>query len=618
MSFVTIDFETYYDDECGFKKQTTEEYVNDPRFHVIGMGIKVDFNPTEWYAGEGAVSDRLREIDWRNTAVLCHNAQFDCAILAWMFGVTPAFIYDTLPMARAIHGVEAGGSLKALAERYGLGEKGSEVVNAFGKHYNEFSFEEMKRYGEYCKNDVELTYALFHRIAETFPDTEYELIDSTIRMFIDPTLRVDETRLNDRLTDIKEEKGGLLSGLMAELSCADEEEVRTILSSNKKFATILTKRGVPVPMKVSPATGKPTYALAKNDEGFIALTEHEDPRIQQLCAVRLGTKSTIEESRIKKFIDAGRRNLGRLPIPLKYYGTHTGRWAGSDGINMQNLPSRDKKKKTLKKALLAPLGQYVINCDSSQIEARVLAWWAGQDDVVEQFRNGEDVYSVFASKIYGRLISKADPIERFVGKTCVLGLGYGTGAEKLRHTLKTQPPGANLPVETCKGFVDAYRLLNYKIVDLWRECDRALSRMLEGVTEPFYLGNHKCILIDREGIRLPNGLYIRYPGLKMQDGQVTYVSRRGELKLWGGAMTENIVQALARIVVGEQMVEIKKRGYKPVLTVHDAVVITASQDKDRLAKAMDTVTTVMSTAPQWAYSLPVACEAKYGLSYGDC
>ena len=155
--------------------------------------------------------------------------------------------------------------------------------------------------------------------------------------------------------------------------------------------------------------------------GFIALTEHEDPFIQQLCAVRLGTKSTIEESRIERFIHVGARNRGKLPIPLKYYGAHTGRWAGSDKVNFQNLPSRDKKKKALKNAVVAPDEHVVINCDSSQIEARMLAWLAGQGDVVQQFAKGEDVYSIFASKIYGRDISKKDPIERFVGKTCILG-----------------------------------------------------------------------------------------------------------------------------------------------------------------------------------------------------
>ena len=181
-----------------------------------------------------------------------------------------------------------------------------------------------------------------------------------------------------------------LAGLKDTLQCGDEEGVRAKLASNKQFAQILEESGIPVPTKISTTTGKETYALAKNDEGFIALTESEDPFIQQLCAVRLGTKSTIEESRIERFIGIGARNKGRIPIPLKYYGAHTGRWAGSDSVNFQNLPSRDKKKKALKNAVLAPPKHYVINSDSSQIEARVLVWLAGQKDVTEQFRQGQD------------------------------------------------------------------------------------------------------------------------------------------------------------------------------------------------------------------------------------
>ena len=176
-------------------------------------------------------------------------------------------------------------------------------------------------------------------------------------------------------------------------------------------------------MKTSPTTGKETYALAKTDTGFIALTEHEDPFIQELCRVRLGTKSTIEESRIERFIGIGARNKGKLPIPLKYYGAHTGRWAGSDKVNFQNLPSRDKKKKALKNAVVAPAGYKVINCDSSQIEARVLAWLAGQDDVLDLFINGKDAYKAFASRVYKKPAEEVTTIERFVGKTCVLGLG---------------------------------------------------------------------------------------------------------------------------------------------------------------------------------------------------
>ena len=376
------------------------------------------------------------------------------------------------------------------------------------------------------------------------------------------------------------------------------------------------------PMKESKTTGKQTYALAKNDEGFIALTEHEDEFIQHLCAVRLGTKSTIEESRIERFVDIGARNKGLLPIPLKYYGAHTGRWAGSDKVNFQNLPSRDKKKKTLKNAVIAPEGYMIINCDSSQIEARVLAWLAGQDDVVEQFAKGEDVYSIFASKIYEREITKKDPIERFVGKTCILGLGYGTGSLKLQHTLKTQPPGADLTKDKCQEIVNLYRETNDKITKLWREGDRVLRQLSDWQEEqkPYAYGQHKCVRVTEQGFELPNGLYIRYPELKLNvddtNGGYQYKSRKGPVSIWGGTIVENVVQALARIIVGQQMIKLAELKYRPVLTVHDAAVCIVPEDE--VDEALARIVEVMSTPPSWAVGLPVACEAKYGRTYGDC
>jgi len=620
MSFITLDFETYYAKDFSLTKSTTEEYVNDARFQVIGVGVKVDDGKTRWITEN--IEDELKQINWSESALLCHNAQFDGAILAFRYGIVPAYYFDTLCMARAIHGVDAGGSLSALVVRYKLGEKGTEVVSALGKRREDFAAEDLAKYGDYCINDVELTYALFDRLVNNFPQSELDLIDTTLRMYTQPVLHVDDGLLVERLEEVKQEKKALLNGLMEKLGCADEEEVRKRLASNPQFAAILKDHNVVPPMKTSPATGKETYALAKNDEGFIALTEHEDPFIEQLCAVRLGTKSTIEESRIERFIGIGARNKGRIPIPLKYYGAHTGRWAGSESVNFQNLPSRDKKKKALKNAVLAPAKHYVINSDSSQIEARILAWLAGQDDVTEQFRKGEDVYSIFASKIYGKSISKETPIERFVGKTCVLGLGYGTGARKLQHTLKTQPPGADLPEEECKRIVDLYRQENDKVTELWAECDNALSFMMTigadwtGNWAQFPLGQHNALKVDPEGVRLPNGLYIRYPKLRLEESKLVYDSRRGPVNIWGGAMVENVVQALARIVVGEQMLKIREAGYRPVLTVHDSVVCVVP--KEEVDDAMATITSIMSTAPAWAAGLPVACEAKYGESYGDC
>ena len=621
MSFITVDFESYYAKDFGFKQLTTEEYIRDPRFEVIGVAVQVDDGEPVWFSGGfTATKHWLQQFDWANSAVLAHNTLFDGAILSWLFGITPFVFLDTLSMARAVHGIDAGGSLAKLAERYKIGEKGTEVVEAMGKTRLNFTPEDLAQYGEYCKNDVRLCYKLFFILVTEFPDEELKLIDITIRMYTHPTLYVDRATLEERLGSLNTEKSELLSSLMGRMRCATEEEVRKKLSSNLQFAKVLQDFGVEPPKKVSPTTGKDTWALAKKDEGFITLCESEDVFIQQLCAVRLGTKSTMEEKRIERFIDIGRRNYGRIPIPLKYYGAHTGRWSGTDKINFHNLPSRDAKKKALKRAIVPPDGHKVINSDSSQIEARVLAWLAGQEDVVTQFANGEDVYSLFATKIYDRPISKATPIERFVGKTCILGLGFGTGAAKLQHTLSTTPPGAKLSEAECKTIVDLYRDTNDKIPDLWAEGDQLLNAMLNGkFTNPLTFGQHGCVHYDAEGIILPNGLRIRYPNLRRidKDGkkQIVYDSRKGEVSIWGGTVVENVVQALARIVVGLQMIEIDKH-YRVALTVHDAAVVVVPDDE--VEAAMTLITGIMSIPPAWAAGLPIACEAKVGATYGDC
>ena len=158
MKLITIDFETYYDSKIklGFKHQTTEEYIRDKRFEVIGVGVKVDDEPTVWVSGgRDKIKEYLTSLDWGSKPLLCHNTLFDGAILSWHYGITPAFMLDTLCMARAIHGVEAGGSLKALADRYEIGVKGEEVIAAEGKARLDFNKEELAQYGEYCKNDVE-------------------------------------------------------------------------------------------------------------------------------------------------------------------------------------------------------------------------------------------------------------------------------------------------------------------------------------------------------------------------------------------------------------------------------------------------------------------------------
>jgi DNA polymerase len=622
MSFITLDFETYYADDFSLSGMTTEEYIRDPRFEVIGVAVQVEDGEPVWFSGNREETRKwLMQFDWKESVMLAHNIMFDGAILHWHFGITPMAFLDTLSMARALHGVDAGGSLAKLAQRYEIGEKGNEVVAAKGKARLDFTPEDLAQYGKYCCNDVRLTYDLLRIMIVDFPEDELRLIDMTLRMFTHPVLYLEEDALQARLDGLRAEKNELLGSLKEQLKCETEEEVRENLASNPKFAKVLQSFDIEPPKKISPTTGKETWALAKKDEGFIALTEHEDTFIQHLCAVRLGTKSTLEEKRIERFMGIAKRNNGMMPIPLKYYGAHTGRWSGTDKVNLQNLPSRDKKKKALKKAIIPPDGYKVINSDSSQIEARVLAWLAGQEDVVAQFANREDVYSLFASSVYNRTITKADEVERFVGKTCILGLGYGTGALKLQHTLATaQPVSVKLEEDECKRIVGVYRERNDRIIALWREADDMLGTMMNGnVKQPLPFGQHGCVKFDNGGVILPNGLRIRYPNLRRveRDGkqQMVYDSRKGEVSIWGGSVVENVVQALARIIIGVQMIEINKK-YRVALTVHDAAVVVVPDDE--VKEAVGYITGLMSVPPAWAAGLPVSCEAKVGDTYGDC
>lgn len=622
MNLITIDFETFYDVGFSLSNLTTEEYIRDPKFQVVGFAVKVDDGKTKWYSGSHEeLKAELDKIDWDNSLLVCHNMLFDGAILSFIYNITPKIYLDTLCMARAIHGTNAGGSLAYLSKHYNLGEKGTEVLDAKGKRLEDFQPHELHRYGQYCINDTELTYKLFQVLSKDFPHNELKLIDITIRMFTEPLLEVNDGLLITRLEELKIETQELLQGLMARLECEDVESVRKKLASNKQFAELITELGAVVPMKESVTTGKQTFALAKTDQGFIDLQGHEDSFIQELCAVRLGTKSTIEKTRIERFIGVGARNKGRLPIPLKYYGAHTGRWSGSDKVNFQNLPSRDARKKTLKQAVVAPYGHKVINCDSSQIEARILVWLSGQEDVTQWYAEGRDVYCEFASKVYNRKIDKRNKVERAVGKTCILGLGYGTGAAKLQNVLKLGA-GVEFDEAECKRLVQVYRNMNNKVTDFWQTCENALQDLVywpEG-KEPYYLDKHNTLLVDKEGIKFPNGLYIRYPDLHVDTSESNkrylYKKRYNmQVTIWGGSVTENVVQALARIVIGEQMIDINEK-YRPALTVHDAVVCVLPDEE--VESGTKYIENIMSIAPEWADGLPIACESGVADNYGDC
>lgn len=601
---------------------TTEAYIRDGRFEVIGLGVKVNGEQTDWYSGEFP-GRFLNGIKYDNKAILCHNTVFDGGILGWHFNITPKLWLDTLSMSKPLLNITVGASLKSLAAYYHIGTKGDEVLSAIGKRRSDFTPGELAAYGAYCCNDVEMTYKLYQKMKRDVGPRELMLIDRTMRMYTEPVLELDVPLLKTYLHEVQNKKSSLVEDLG--LSCT-EADAKSMLMSNDKFALFLKTLGVEPPTKYSPAKKTLTYSFSKSDRTFLKLREHDDSRVVNAVCARLGVKSTIEETRTKRMLDVASR--GNLPVMLKYYAAHTGRFGGGDKMNVQNF----QRNGTLRKAIKAPKGHVLIACDSSQIEARIVAWLSGQLDLLEAFRQGRDIYSEFATYVYGKTITKADKIERFCGKTSILGLGYGMGWEKFLHTLAIGQGGISLVIEEAeaKRIVQAYRKKYPRIPALWNVGNHVLQNMVNNLSDEFKHG----IMYGPDGFVLPNGLPLTYHGLRQTPDGFDYVSdarRYRELlkarvlgvemssnywtKIYGGKVIENITQALARIVVSDQLLKISER-YKVVLQVHDEIVICVPAKQAQ--EAMRYMIEVMSEPPAWAPDLPVACESAMGATYGDC
>jgi hypothetical protein len=435
MKLYAIDFETYYADDYSLSKMTTEEYVRDPRFEAILMGYSVDGGEPSYVSGPGSIQTLLDAMDIENNAVVAHHAHFDGLIMSHHFGHCPKVWFDTLSMGRAHHGIDVGGSLGKLLKFYNSPfVKGDEVINAKGKRRADFSAADLARYGLYCANDAVSTQWLLHQMMPHFVKGELRQIDRIIRMFTEPQLMLDEQWLRDYAEDIKANKLTLLFEAGVTL---DE------VMSNEKFATALMRQGVQPPMKISPTTGKRTYAFAKTDKKLQELAEHDDPAVQALVAARLGNKSTINETRAIRMANMSQR--GAACMYYKYAGAmQTMRVSGGDKMNWQNLQRVQFDSETgglkaghLRYAIYAPEGKVLVVCDSSNIESRVLDWLAGQTDMVQVYiandrGEGPDVYCVMASKLYGRDITPADKVERQSGKVIKLGCGLRHGATEVQ------------------------------------------------------------------------------------------------------------------------------------------------------------------------------------------
>ncbi len=646
---ITIDFETLWDTKEGYTltKMTTEEYIRHDKFRAFGACVHVygSDEPIRWF-GDTELREYLDGVDWGRTAVLAHNAQFDVSIMEWRYNAHPCFIFDTLSMARALRGVEVGNSLAKLSNDFGLAPKGNAVYSTNG--LSELTPVVEEELANYCKHDVFLCEEIFKRLVVAYPSKELRLIDMTLKMYTRPLLVLDQSMLIKALA----EEGKAREQLLQRLGVEDAE-----LASNPKFAELLKTLNVVPPTKTSKTTGKTTLALAKNDALFQTLLNSEREDVALLCQARLKVKSTTERTRAQRFLDIGKR--GTLPVPLSYYGAQTGRWTAAKGsaINMQNL----KRKSFLRKAIMAPEGYQLVVGDLSQIEPRVLAWLSDYEDMLDIFKGGGDPYAAFGAQMFNipNLTKETHPDLRQSAKSALLGCGYGLGwasfASQLLVGFLGAPPvrysrdfAKALGVDseyaeafakwngndekmfdiphTCstkellnhvlasKAIIDTYRRTAYPVVAFWSLCETALHRALVKGEELVY----KCITFRKGEIELPNGMKLLYPDLryvKDDKGRSQAVYGPHATKLYAGKITNNITQALARIVMTDGMLRVAKK-YPIAGTVHDELIAVVPDDE--VVDAKTWVLAQMTMEPSYMRGIPLDADGgahrRYGLA----
>lgn len=631
---VTLDFETFYSGTYSLRNKdlNTSEYVRHPEFKAQCVGIKIDDEPVAWYR-DVDVESAIRRIDWSTSALLCHHTAFDGLILSHHYGVVPAYYLDTLSMARALHSNSIGASLDTVARFYRLGNKLPDVLDKV-KGVRDVPPELMEKLGAYCAVDTELCRMIYDRMVEGYPQKELDLIHMTISMFCDPVLKIDIPRVQAALDEEMAERAALIE--------ATGEDIKE-LSSSVKFAELLRKAHVEPPMKTSPTTGKLTHAFSKSDLDFLELKGHPEERVRKLVAGRLAAKSTIGETRANRFLSVGADGK-KLPVYLSYYGAHTGRWSGGNKMNLQNL----KRGGELRRSILAPEGHVIVVADSAQIEARMTAWLAADTELLDLFEQGQDVYKYMASQIYNVPVEEITKDQRFIGKIAVLGLGYGMGWKKFQHTLRAgaMGPAVDIDDNEAQRIVYMYRKARHRISALWQRLDRVLSSMVM---------KRKCDEIflpwDDEGrIWLPNGLFLSYPFLTADYDSYTEtlkdfryydyetgvkrmfgaeIKKEDGKKIYGGLLTENIVQALARIVVAEQMLRVgnnlKETGgleganpdvgviRKVVTMTHDEIVVVVPENE--ADATLEMMIREMRQAPEWCVGVPLNAEGGYDTCY---
>ena len=629
MHILTLDAETYYDDQYSLRKMPMASYIRDPRFHCWGAAAKIDDGPAKWVPGDKlpALFAGL-EATGEPIVLLGQNTMFDAAIYAWHYGWSPTLYVDIMGMSRAVLGpLLASHSLDAQCKYWGLPGKWRAGALAAMKGNRNPTQYDLDRQAEYACDDSNQTKAIYNNLRPYFPRSEFPVLDWTIRMFVHPQLTLNPDTLNDLYYTELDRRSQLLEDVGLTIDT---------IRSNDKFAEVLLLMGVEPPTKVSMKTGKVAYAFSKQDQEFVELLNDGDEEVAMLVEARLGLKTSIVETRTLKYWQVSQTGT-MWPVDLQYSGaqqTHRLSGGGGGGGNVQNLGRPTKANPvTLRHAIEAPPGFVCVVGDSSQIELRISAKVCGQQDILDMLVNKDDLYSSFATDIYGTPIDKHQhPDERQTGKIGVLSLGYqaGGGTFKRAYAVETRKAGnpKTITMEEAQRIVDIYRMRFYRFPLTWRALGDNLQVMARGQI-PTNLETNPPLVWGTDRITGPSGLALKYPDIGWRtildkqtnsDKQaITFTShsktnKSGIKPIYGGALLENISQFLAREIMTYHGGIFMANGLHPAMQTHDEYCFVVPEAEAEETKAY--VTEVMSMSPPWWPDLPLACEVGSHQVYG--
>jgi DNA polymerase len=620
-----IDFETYFDSRYSLEKRDypIPLYVSDPRFRVHGVAVRwpdgrVEFRTdarqliSELTAAYGAALEAV--------TIVCHNCAFDVYVLAKRLDLHPSFMVDTLALARHVHpGI--GNSLRELAIRYHLEPKGD--LDGL-KGVREPDPRQLAQLSAYARHDVALTHELLLRLLPGLsrPEVELRIAAHTIRLFTERGIAFDMAAAEELKAELRAQVDRVMAAAGADRATARSRALVDMLAAE------LARTGRALPVK--PGKKGDIPALTKTDTAMQKLVRDADPRVAALSQAWLAAKSEPAlVNRLDKLLAIAKAGGGNVPVQLQYCGAHTGRFSGAGGVNFQNMAARvEGPAKQLRGLFIPRPGCRLVIADAAQIECRVLAWLAGQTDLLQSLARDEDPYSELASAVLGLVVRKPTdavppPVrdelvrQRQLGKMAVLGLGYQMGAATFWRQLQSNAMVAELvrAGRVTEALADQavryFRNRFQQIYWLWWYANNAFERAL--ALEAMRLST--CV-VWRDGpdilVQLPSGRRLTCPQVDYGlDGKLTYA---GTHKLYGGLIVENIVQAIARDILVDAVLELGRLGLAVVLHVHDEVVLEVPAETADTARA--TAIQVLSRTPAWAPGLPLAAEGHVADRYG--